>query len=429
MEKKTDTICVNELLQMPLEIPKYQRPYKWTTRNIEELLSDISNASSDYRRYGYGYIYRLGTIIVHENEGSFEIVDGQQRIISLALLMQCLNPGLSCSIIKAKYTNKITKTNIYENYRFIKEWFFLKGLEEEQKFREAIETFLQVVIIYVDSEPEAFQLFDSQNTRGKPLDPHDLLKAYHLREMNDYPHEMMHAVTKWESKKTKDIRDLFDQYLYRILNWSRRTKCGSFTVKDIDIYKGIEETSSYSYAKRASRAMPYFQITEPFIAGNEFFEMVDHYINLLEDMKKEIKENERFRNICEMLDDEKNKTVGFKHAENLFYCALLYYYDRFHLFDEVAVKKLFAWAFMIRVDMKVLGFASINKYAIGETDKSRYTNSISMFEMIGSARLHNEISRLQIIVDCKDENQLKEGERKRVYDCLRELNVISGGIK
>ena len=31
---------------------------------------------------------------------------------------------------------------------------------------------------------EAFQLFDSQNNRGKSLEPHDLLKAYHLRNDN-----------------------------------------------------------------------------------------------------------------------------------------------------------------------------------------------------------------------------------------------------
>ena len=31
---------------------------------------------------------------------------------------------------------------------------------------------------------EAFQLFDSQNNRGKSLEPHDLLKAYHLRQQD-----------------------------------------------------------------------------------------------------------------------------------------------------------------------------------------------------------------------------------------------------
>lgn len=37
--------------------------------------------------------------------------------------------------------------------------------------------------------------------------------------------------------------------------------------------------------------MPYFQITEPFISGNDFFEMVEHYMYLLQDIKSEICNN------------------------------------------------------------------------------------------------------------------------------------------
>lgn len=38
---------INELLKMNLDIPDYQRPYKWSIQNIENLLSDITNAISD----------------------------------------------------------------------------------------------------------------------------------------------------------------------------------------------------------------------------------------------------------------------------------------------------------------------------------------------------------------------------------------------
>ena len=38
---------VNELLNMKLDIPDYQRPYKWDVQNIDDLLSDITNAISD----------------------------------------------------------------------------------------------------------------------------------------------------------------------------------------------------------------------------------------------------------------------------------------------------------------------------------------------------------------------------------------------
>ncbi len=259
----------------------------------------------------------------------------------------------------------------------------------------------------MDNVTEAFQLFDSQNTRGKALDPHDLLKAYHLREMKQYPYEMEHAVTKWEAKDTKKIKELFDLYLFPIWNWSRGNKSKPFTAKEIDTYKGVAEGSTYSYARRVSKAMPYFQITEPFVAGNDFFEMVDHYMYLLRDIKTEICNNTDFKEIKSVLcggkdikypedmDKVKFGSAGFGYAKNLFYCALLCYYDKFHNFEPMAVKKLFFWAFMLRVDMENLGFDSVNKYAIGD-ENSKYSNTISMFSKISLARMHHEISSLQI---------------------------------
>ncbi len=287
----TEIKSINELLGMELDIPDYQRPYKWTIQNIEDLLSDISNSITDAEMYRT-FKYRIGTIILHKNDnGRYDVVDGQQRIISLTLLKHCIEPDYTCSILEKDFTNKTTQLNIHRNYNFIREWFSLKSNDIKNDFIHAIDEILEVVVICVDKVSEAFQLFDSQNTRGKALDPHDLLKAYHLREMKKYPYEMEHAVTKWEAKDTKQIRELFDLYLFPIWNWSRGIKSKSFTANEIDTYKGIAETSMYTYARRASKAMPYFQITEPFIAGNDFFEMVDHYLNLLQDIKTEMENN------------------------------------------------------------------------------------------------------------------------------------------
>ena len=92
-----------------------------------------------------------------------------------------------------------------------------------------------------------------------------------------------------------------------------------------------------------------------------------------------------------------NSSSDSRYRHTLFYCALLSYYDKFHNFDEMAVKKLFVWAFMLRIDMENLGFDSVNKYAIGD-ENSRYTNTIGMFAKISLARMHHEISSLQIKV-------------------------------
>ena len=427
---------VNELFKMNLDIPDYQRPYKWDIQNIDDLLSDITNAISDADRYRTDFKYRIGTIILHKTkDGVYDIVDGQQRIISLVLLKLCIEPEFNCSILDKKFTNKVTQLNIHRNYGFIREWFSLKN-DAKKEFINAFEKILEGGGICVDKVSEAFQLFDSQNTRGKALDPHDLLKAYHLREMKKYPYEMEHAVTKWEAKDTEKIRELFDLYLFPIWNWSRGIKSRPFTAKEIDTYKGITEGSTYTYARRASRAMPYFQITEPFIAGNDFFEMVEHYMYLLRDIKSEICNNPRFKEIklviCggkdaetpEDMDKVRFGSAGFGYTKNLFYCALLCYYDKFHNFEEMAVKKLFLWAFMLRVDMENLGFDSINKYAIGD-ENARYTNIVAMFVKISLARMHNEISGLQIKVR-REPDMPSNAKWNDLYKAIKEINGYGG---
>jgi uncharacterized protein with ParB-like and HNH nuclease domain len=63
-----------------------------------------------------------------------------------------------------------------------------------------------MVVVITKELSEAFQFFDSQNSRGKKLYPHDLLKAYHLREMNNYEvSEIIKNVKIWENMDQKDL--------------------------------------------------------------------------------------------------------------------------------------------------------------------------------------------------------------------------------
>lgn len=423
---------VSRLLNMHLAIPGYQRPYKWQIKNIEDLLSDISTAIEDYEKYGHNFKYRIGSVILYKNGKNFEIVDGQQRILSLALLMIYLNMKVSKTILKRKFKSRISQANLHTNYLFIKEWFLHK-LNQKNSFINAVENILEVVVIPVQNTSEAFQLFDSQNNRGKVLDPHDLLKAYHLREMRNSPYEMEHVVTKWEEKDTNKIKELFDLYLFPIWNWSKENKTVSFTAKEIDTYKGVTEQYGYTYAKRAYRGSPFFQITEPFAAGKDFFDMVEHYLFLLDDIKSEICKNNRYEKINEILmmgkramvatdfDEFRSGSVGFDYAKNLFFCALLCYYDKFHNFDEMAVYKLFLWALFIRVDMENLGFETINKYAIGEWNGA-YSNNIPVFAKINLARKHNEIANLRIEIH-KPTGTMNE-LRNNLYENLINLTIL-----
>ena len=182
---KAEIRSVEELLGWELRIPPYQRPYKWTKKNITDLLLDIETSIREAKKYE-DFKYRVGTVILHkkieEGKLTYDIVDGQQRILSFLLLSLCfsLECGIGSSLSKHKFSSKVTQKNLHENYKAIREWFAFApaGMQD---FKQAIKKHLEVVVITVDEISEAFQLFDSQNSRGRALYPHDLLKAYHLR--------------------------------------------------------------------------------------------------------------------------------------------------------------------------------------------------------------------------------------------------------
>ncbi len=70
-----------------LSIPDYQRPYKWTEKNLNSLVSDI-------REHKNKSAYRLGTIVLHGDSDSksntLNIVDGPQRTLTLMLIILAL---------------------------------------------------------------------------------------------------------------------------------------------------------------------------------------------------------------------------------------------------------------------------------------------------------------------------------------------------
>ncbi len=174
-------ISVKELLSLNLRIPNYQRPYKWTLKNISELLNDFDEALLKSKTIS-DYKYRVGTVLLHKNESYFDIVDGQQRTISLALLMHYLNDNIVIPLLGSTdydYDDE-SQFNIYRNYSLIKDRLGSSFREDNQlkaSWVSLLENNIELVKIEVNDLTESFQLFDSQNFRGKELYPHDLLKT------------------------------------------------------------------------------------------------------------------------------------------------------------------------------------------------------------------------------------------------------------
>ncbi|VYS95453.1 DUF262 domain-containing protein [Campylobacter ureolyticus] len=160
-----------------LRIPNYQRPYRWTTQNVNELIDDVSEAVN-----GGKSNYLIGNIILHKNKDGdkeyYDIVDGQQRLTTLALIIIYAKENKEISLLENEI-NPNSISALKNNFNII-----TKSKKIDEKFLEFLKK--QVIVTYTitDDLDQAFILFSSQNTRGKPLDDKDLLKGHHIRFIN-----------------------------------------------------------------------------------------------------------------------------------------------------------------------------------------------------------------------------------------------------
>lgn len=73
-------------------IPEFQRKYSWDTNHCERLWRDLIDFYKDHPRPGDGS-YFLGNIVLFPGEGADKnqyVIDGQQRLITLSLLIKAL---------------------------------------------------------------------------------------------------------------------------------------------------------------------------------------------------------------------------------------------------------------------------------------------------------------------------------------------------
>ena len=284
-------ISVGNLLSQNLRIPHYQRPYSWEPATALQLFDDIWEAMDDSDRHDVPYV--LGAVILHKTSQSLDIVDGQQRLLTLRLILLLLKHAEDATH-HAEVDNPIGRVRLALQQK-------ITALQKQQRdvLAEFIRNRCELIRIETDDVDEAFRVFDSQNYRGKPLAPHDLLKAHHLREMGDESDAMKAAIVEaWESVKDEELDRLFSIYLYRIARWSRGEAAPGFTVQDIGLFKGISPKSSSSPSSRyhiaAQVAIPMlntwgasltqcndrdanrsrFQLDAPLLVGRPFFEMV-----------------------------------------------------------------------------------------------------------------------------------------------------------
>lgn len=101
MDNNIGLKSVNEILGMNFFIPNYQRGYRWTERQVKDLLDDIYEFSSK-KRPEYEF-YCIQPLVVKEmsvqekeiaqvksDEKWYEVIDGQQRLTTIYLLLSYL---------------------------------------------------------------------------------------------------------------------------------------------------------------------------------------------------------------------------------------------------------------------------------------------------------------------------------------------------
>ena len=437
IKEDLNIVTVSELFRRKLNLPEYQRPYRWGIDSVNTLFNDIYEAMSEDEEREY----RLGSVILYKDpkNGVYDIVDGQQRITTLLLLLKALSgekDDVTAPVKSLKYTQ--TSVNaLQNNFTQIKSRVRELG-ELKKRFLRYVKEHCTFVCIVTDDQAEAFQFFDSQNHRGKELMPHDLLKAFHLREMKDENEQVkINAVARWENYREADLANLFCSHLYPLTRWYKGKNGIGYSQADIRQFKGIKKNLAYDYilyhkaanlfveemnryAKDFNRKeINPFQLTQPVLSGICFFRYVTHYMNLLDEINR----------IIEKYTPESSGIIpedgnGNKYVKQLFQNVLLFYADKFGTEEitETVYRKLLSFCYIIRITMQAVHQKTINNYALG-THENNFSH-INIFEEIHEMLLPEEISRIVIVQPAKDKQLNKYvtdgGKFEKLYRAMQE---------
>ena len=286
----------------------YQREYQWQTKQIEELIDDLTEeffefyASSDERSkvLEYGH-YFMGSIVLTAEDNA--IIDGQQRLTSLTLLLIYLYHQLEdeeerAEVLQLIYSKKAgTKTfnihvpemperydvmnallqndymdvskhsetirNIYNRYADI------KAIMNDTLPKEAIEIFKDWLIDNVDfirivaqTEQDAHKIFVSMNDRGLSLTPTEMLKGYLLSKIeNDTVRQQANDLWKRRILELKGLGKeeesdfiknwIRSQYAETIRERKKNALPGDFDIIGTAFHKWVREHNSHMKLARS----------------------------------------------------------------------------------------------------------------------------------------------------------------------------------
>lgn len=181
-------------------VPIYQRNYAWGKDEIDALVQDISTAQQRNAEQNY----YIGSLVVYKHHnGSYEVIDGQQRLTTLSILLAVLNSSQSIKLSFEHRTEsdaalaRIRTANFKpEKNSSIERGFELMStaLKEHNGETEEFKNFLMenvcIIRTEVPADTDLNHYFEIMNNRGEQLEKHEVLKS---KMMALLPQEDRHA--------------------------------------------------------------------------------------------------------------------------------------------------------------------------------------------------------------------------------------------
>lgn len=393
-----------------LTIPEYQRPYRWKAHQLNNLLSDIRA----HRERTPHLPYYLGSLILHQSEEYLNIIDGQQRITTLALLALVLDEySLQAGALKIEHP--ISQINVRKNLA----WFKDKGavwLRDIISFDQ-----LQFSLVVTQSEDDAYRFFETQNTGGVRLSGPDIIKAHHLRAVDST--YLADYARKWEALGDLNMSVLAilkGRYWQRV-RWrelprhNQKNHLRDTVVHELATQTGhgedfaftrIQRTVSPSGAFSMSGAQQGYDMRQPLNAGINTIHFIEYFQSLYQRywLAPESVHVDGYGEFTVWLKTLK----GCGYLQSLYESCLLLYISQFGEAQlEIAAKKLFRVVYSRRVS---------NQKAVRENSVPSFVEKYPVLDWIAMSFTPEQcFSYFDAFELTVDPSNLKENNIKRRY--------------
>lgn len=274
-------MSLEDVMSYNLSLPDYQREYCWEDKNIIDLWHNLKNIHE-------GKPFHLGTIILHDYKNKYDIIDGQQRLITLSIILWALGYKKYLPLLNASYDSTEAQEHI-ANCKYIVQTLVSK----EKNTAELVNVLSKNISFSVLTVNEAnldlaYTFFSNQNSKGVPLSDFDLLKAHHLRFVpNDGQAE--HMAVKWNRltmlpniyKEKNALHRVLGIHIYRLRRWMRKNQSHEG--------HGHYIQEEYQSAATMSDIPPFgekFDFYEKIQGGTHFFVYAETFIHRYQEFLK-----------------------------------------------------------------------------------------------------------------------------------------------